>query len=77
MKSQFTFTKTELQPGDLARFDVSVDVHVIGQVYKIRKDHRELWQYAGSPYPSHLFHSRSEAVRKMYGRLTRSRLLFS
>jgi len=74
---QFTFTKTELQPGDMARFDVTVGGNVIGQVYKISKDHRELWQYAGSLYPSHLFRSRCEAARKMHDRLTRPRPIFS
>lgn len=74
---QLIFTKAELHSGDLARFDVTVGDQLIGQVYKIRKDHRELWQYAGSPYPSHLFHSRSEAARKMVDRLTRPRPIFS
>ena len=74
---QLIFTKAELHSGDLARFDVTVGDQLIGQVYKIRKDHRELWQYAGSPYPSHLFHSRSEAARTMVDRLTRPRPIFS
>jgi hypothetical protein len=76
MKQQISFAKTELQPGDLARFEVSVGGQVIGQVYKFRKEHRELWQYEGTPYPLHLFHSRSEAARKLLARATRPRPIF-
>lgn len=75
--SQFTYTKTELQPGDEARFNVAIGDQVIGQVYKIRKDHRDLWQYDGTRFPAHLFHSRYEAARKLHERQTRPRPIFS
>lgn len=75
--NQFTFSKTSSKQGDLSRYDVLVDGNVIGQVYKFRKDYRDVWQYEGTAFPHHLFRNRFDAACKLHSRMTRPCPVFS